>query len=186
MEISIQYIISQVFTVISYIFLALTYHSKSRMTVLTLNFLSQIMFVVSYILLGAWSGLAMVIVALIRNIIFIVDEKKNGKREQMNRLDIVILIMMYIISIASAIFTYEGFFSLLPVLATLIYTYGVCQKNIKTYKLLGIPTELLWTCYNIYIKSIFGLLLEAIILTSCFTGYYMEVKKSQDTNNKKQ
>lgn len=177
MEITAQYIISQIFTVISYIFLATTYQAKSRKIVLTLNILSQIAFVVTYILLGAWSGLAMVIVALARNIFFILDEKKNGQRENINRTDMIILVIVYVISIVSAIYTYERFYSLLPVFATMLYTYAVCQKNIKTYKLLGIPTELLWTCYNIYIKSIFGILLEVVMLASCVTGYIREIKK---------
>ena len=77
MEITTQYIISQIFTIISYMFLALTYHAKNRKAVLTLNLLGQISFVIAYILLGAWSGLAMTIVALIRNVIFIIDENKN-------------------------------------------------------------------------------------------------------------
>lgn len=126
MEITIQYIISQIFTAISYILLASTYHAKNRRNVLILSCISQIMFIFAYAFLGAWSGLAMVIVALIRNIIFMIDEDKNGKREHMNRLDIIILVVLYIISIISAIFAYEGFFSLLPIFATMIYTYGVC------------------------------------------------------------
>ena len=62
----------------------------------------------------------------------------------------------------------------------MLYTYAVCQKNIKTYKLLGIPTELLWTGYNLYIKSIVGIVLEAIMLLNCFTGYIMEIKKKSN------
>ncbi len=186
MVITIQYVISQIFTVISYIFLASTYHAKNRKTVLVLNVLSQIAFSVAYILLGAWSGLAMAIVALTRNIIFLIDENKNGKRNNMNRTDIIILIVLYIISIISAIFTYEGIFSLLPVIATMLYTYSVCQKNIKTYKLLGVPIEILWTLYNIYIKSIFGILLEAIMLTTCIIGYIKETKKTQEVTSVKE
>lgn len=177
MEITTQYIISQIFTVISYILLASTYQVKNRKAVLTLNLLGQLSFIIAYSLLGALSGLAMTVLAIIRNIIFIVDENKNGKREQMNKIDISILIIMCLASIISAIFTYDGFFSLLPALATIIYTYAVCQKDIKTYKLLGIPTEILWTCYNIYIKSIFGILLEVIMLSSCISGYMIETKK---------
>ena len=185
MEITMQYIISQIFTVISYMLVASTYQVKNRKAVLTLNLLGQLSFVIAYSLLGAWSGLTMTLLAIIRNIIFIVDENKNGKREQMNKIDISILIIMYIISITSAVFTYNGFLSLLPVLATMIYTYAVCQKNIKTYKLLGVPTELFWTCYNIYIKSIFGILLEVIILASCISGYMIEVKKMKTEYDQK-
>ena len=174
-----QYIISQIITIISYIFLAATYHVKERKTVLKLNCISQIAFIIAYIFLGAWSGLMMAMVALIRNTVYIIDENKNGTRENTNKTDIVILVIMYIICIISAIFTYEGIYSLLPIVATLLYTYAICQKNIKTYKLLGIPTEVLWTGYNIYIKSIVGTVLEIIMLTNCLTGYIMEVKKNK-------
>ena len=180
MEITIQYIISQVFTVISYIFLALTYQVKNRRNVITFNLLAQIAFIVAYILLGAWSGLAMVFVAIARNIIFIIDENKNGKRNTMGKIDIVVLIVVYIISTMSGIFTYQGLLSLIPVLATMLYTYAVCQKNIKTYKLLGIPTEILWTFYNFYIKSILGIILQAVMLVSCFIGYFREAKKNKE------
>lgn len=113
---------------------------------------------------------------------FYLEGVKNGTRENTNKIDIAILVIMYIICILSAIFTYEGIFSLLPIVATMIYTYAVCQKNIKTYKLLGIPTEVLWTGYNIYIKSIVGIVLEIIMLVNCFTGYIREVKKNKVTN----
>ena len=178
MEITTQYIISQVFTIISYIFLATTYYVKKRRNVLILNCVVQCSFVVAFVLLEAWSGLAMTVLALIRNLFFIVDENKNGKRENMNKTDIGVLVVMYVVSIVSAIFTYEGILSLLPVLATMMYTYAVCQKNIRTYKLLGIPIEILWVGYNFYIKSLFGSVLELVMLCVCTIGYIMEVKKT--------
>ena len=61
----------------------------------------------------------------------------------------------------------------------MLYTYTVCQKNIKTYKLLGIPTEILWIGYNIYIKSFFGIILEVIMLGVCCTGYIKEINKER-------
>ena len=176
MEITIQYIISQIFTIISYFFLASTYYVKNRKSVLTLNCIVQISFIIAFLFLRAWTGLVMTVIALIRNIIFVIDENKNGKRETMNKTDIIILVVLYIVSIISALFTYEGFFSLLSVFATMLYTYTVCQKNIKTYKLLGIPTEILWICYNIYIKSIFGIILEIIMFGVCCIGYIKEIR----------
>jgi len=155
MELSITYILSQIFTIVMYILLAITYYAKDRKMVLVLNFFSLIANMVAYILLGAWSGLAMCVVALIRNLIFIVDEKKNGKRENINKIDIIILAILYSISIISAIFTYEGFLSLFSVFATMLYTYSVWQKKTNIYKLLGIPIGVLWVIYNAYIMSIF-------------------------------
>ncbi len=178
MDWDLTYILSQVFIIINYILLALTYYAKDRKKVLILSFLSIIVTGMSYIFLNAWSGLAMCVIALIRNIIFLLDEKKNGKRETINKNDIVILIILYVISIISAIFTYDGFLSLLSVFATVIYTYSVWQKKTIYYKLLGIPVGILWILYNLYIMSIFGIILEAILLICSVTGYVLEIRKS--------
>lgn len=174
---SLIYILSQVFTVIMYGLLAVTYYAKDRKKILILSFASLIANGIAYLLLNAWSGLAMCIVALIRNIIFLLDEKKNGKRDKINKTDVIVLIILYAISIVSAIFTYEGFLSLLSVIATMLYTLSVWQKNPKVYKLLGIPIGILWIAYNIYVMSIFGIVLETILLICSTTGYFLEIKK---------
>ncbi len=179
MELTTTYIISQVFTIIMYILLAITYYLKNRKTVLIVSFLSLIANAIAYILLDAYTGLAMCGVALVRNLIFIIDEKKNGKRDEINKKDIIVLIILYAISIVSAIFTYDGFLSLLSVFATMLYTYSVWQKKTNIYKLLGIPIGILWVWYNIYIKSIFGIVLEGILLICSTIGYLLETRKSK-------
>lgn len=174
---SVVYILSQIFTIIMYVLLALTYYAKDRRKVLILSFLSLVANGIAYIFLSAWTGFAMCVVALIRNIIFLLDEKKNGKREKINKMDIIVLIILYIISIISAIFTYEGFFSLLSVFSTMLYTFSVWQKKTNIYKLLGIPIGILVVLYNIYIFSIFGIVLESIILICSIIGYLLEIKR---------
>ena len=177
MEFTVSYILSQVFTVLTYGLLALTYYAKDRKKVLIINFLSLVANGIAYIFLNAWTGLAMCVVALIRNIIFLIDEKKNGKRESINRTDVIILVILYVISIISAILTYDRFLSLLSVFATALYTFSVWQKKTNIYKLLGIPIGILWVSYNIYIMSIFGIILEAILLICSITGYLLEGRK---------
>lgn len=177
MELTVEYIISQILTIIMYVLLGITYYAKNRKTVLVISFMSLIANGAAYIFLDAYTGLAMCVVALIRNIIFIVDEKKNGKSDKITKKDIIILIILYVISIISAVFTYDGFLSLLSVFATMIYTYSVWQKKTKVYKLLGIPIGILWILYNIYVKSIFGIILEALLLICSVTGYILETRK---------
>lgn len=183
MEISITYIISQIFTIIMYALLAISYYAKERKKVLILSFLSLIANGIAYILLNAYSGLAMCALALVRNIIFIVDENKNGKREKITKKDIAVLIILYAIAIISAVFTYEGFLSLFSIFATMLYTYSVWQKKTRVYKFLGIPIGILWMLYNFYIKSIFGVILEAILFICSVTGYILEVRKSKKEKN---
>lgn len=174
------YILSQIFTIITYALLAISYYAKDRKNVLILSFLSLIANGLAYVFLSAWTGLAMCVVALIRNIIFLLDEKKNGKRETISKKDIIILIILFAILIISAVFTYDGFLSLLSVFATMLYTFSVWQKKTNIYKLLGIPIGVLWILYNTYIMSIFGIILETILLICSITGYILEIKKHKE------
>lgn len=185
MEWSVSYIISQIFTIIYYLLVASSYYAKDRKNILIITFLSLIANGIAYILLNAWTGLAMCIVAIIRNIVFLVDEKKNGKKETINKKDISILIVLYVITIISTIFTYEGLLSLLPVFGTMLYTFSVWQKKTNIYKLIGIPIGIIWVVYNIYIMSIFGVILETVLLICSTTGYLLEVKNKNEKKGKK-
>lgn len=176
MELTVTYVVSQIFTIIMYALLSLTYYLKDRKSILIVSFLSMIANGIAYFLLHAWSGLLMCIIAVVRNIVFIIDENKNGKKDKMVKLDIIVLIIVYIFCIISAIFTYEGLLSLLSVFATMVYTYSVCQKDTKIYKLLGIPVGILWVTYNAYVKSLFGIILEGILLICSISGYIIEKK----------
>jgi hypothetical protein len=60
-----------------YVLLATTYYLRDRKRVLVVNFLATISIGIAYVLLDAWSGFAMCIVGIVRNIIFIIDEKKK-------------------------------------------------------------------------------------------------------------
>lgn len=177
MEWTKAYIISQIFTIIMYALLGISYYAKDRKTILVLNFLSLIANAVAYVLLEAYTGLAMCIVAFFRNIVFLVDEKKNGVKSEIGKKDIVWLIIFYILIVISTVFTYEGLLSLLSVIATMIYTYSVWQKKTNVYKFLGIPVGILWILYNIYVKSIFGVILETLLLICSITGYILDKRK---------
>ena len=177
MELTVTYVFSQIFTILMYALLAISYYAKKRKSLLILGFLSLIANALAYILLNAYTGLAMCIIALIRNVIFLIDERKNANKDKITKKDVFILIILYVISIVSTIFTYDGIFSLLSVFATMLYTYSVWQKNTKIYKLLGIPVSILWILYNLYIVSIFGIILETVLLISSINGYYLEARK---------
>jgi len=182
MELTTTYVLSQIFTIVMYILLATTYYLKNRKQILILNFLGIAANTVAYILLNAWTGLTMNIVALVRNIIFVIDEKENENKQTITMKDVIILAALYIISITFAVFTYDGFFSLFSVFATMLYTYSVWQKKTKVYKILGIPTCMLWILYNIYIMSIFGIVLESVLLICSIIGYALEIKRANKEN----
>ena len=177
---SLNYILSQIFTIIMYSLLGVTYYVKDRKKILIISIISNTSCGIAYLLLGAWSGVAMCILAVFREVVNIIDEKKNGKRDYINTFDIYFLIFLYVLCIISAILTFEGFLSLLSIFATMLYTYSIWQKNTKVYKICGIPIGILWITYNAYVKSLFGIILESIILICSISGYIIE-RKTKNT-----
>lgn len=180
MELTVTYVLSQIFVIINAALLMATYQLKTRKSILIVSFMALLANGVAYVLLSAWSGFAMVFVAMIRNIIFIIDEKKNGKNDKITKKDIVILVVLYAISIISAVYTYEGILSMMSVVATMLYTYSVWQKKTSVYKILGIIIEVIWIIYNIYIVSIFGIIIEVVLLISAIIGIIRENKLKKE------
>lgn len=178
MEIDQIYVMSQVFTVLMYALLGVTYQVKSRRKILILSIFSNAFQGIAYLLLNAKSGFVMCVLAILREtaMMFISDKIKDEKKSK--RAYLCVIIVFYIAMIISAIFTYEGMLSMLSILATAIYTYSIWQKNEKVYKALGTPVGICWIAYNIFVKSIFGVVFESIILICSIVGYVRSKKNS--------
>ena len=172
MEFTAAYIISQILTLILYSFLGISYLQKNRNKVLILNIIVDILHIVAMCLLKGYSGAAMGLVSLYRDIFLLIySRKKNSK----NR-DIFILITSVILIIIFSFVTYNGIFSMLSIVATLITTFAIWQKNVKYYKFFGIISSLLWILYNVFVFSVVGIVLESIIFIFSTIGYIKEIK----------
>ena len=150
------YILSQVFICLCYLFLGLTYVIKKRTLILCFSLVALVLNGVHYSLLGAWAGLGVVCIAIVRNVLFLVQQKIKVLDKYVID-DWIILIFLMIISIITGVWTYNSIFSLFSIVASMIYTVSVWQKNIKVYKILGIISGLINIVYFIFIKSIFGI-----------------------------
>lgn len=160
------YVISQIFVIIQYIFIITTYYVRTKKEILIFNTLSAISAIISFLFLKAYSGCMMSIVSIFRNLLFF---KMNNKDK--TKL-IIVLTLLFILTI----FTYNGLLSLMPSVGTLLYTLSVWQEDTKTYKKYGIFIELSWFIYFIYVKSLFGIILESISLISVIYGLKIEEK----------
>lgn len=164
MEVS--YIISQIFVIIQYLFFVLTYHTKTKKQILIFNTIACASSALSFMFLSAYSGCVMSLLAVLRNYLFYMqDEKKD-----VNNLIIVLVILTFL-----SIITYDGILSLMPSIGTLLYTISVWQSNRKVYRMFGIPIEISWLIYHIYVLSIFGIILETILFIAVVIGIIKEI-----------
>ncbi len=172
------YILSQIFIIINYTFLVITYQLRNRQKILLFNIGAQIFTGLSYFCLNAYSAVAMAIIALLRDIIFMLTAKKENKLiENINFIIIIIAMIIF------GIVTYENPWSILPVIATILYTFSIYQKNIKLFKLLGMIVSICWILYNNYLISMFGIILETILFISSVVGYLRDIKDLKEPVN---
>ena len=164
------FIFSQVFVCLCYLFLGLTYVIKKRTLILLFSLAALLFNGLHYSLLGAWAGVGVVCIAVIRNVLFLIQQKIKALDKYVID-DWIILIFLLIISAFTAVWTYDGLLSLFSIFASVIYTVSVWQKNIKVYKVLGIISGAINIVYFAFIGSIFGIILESIVclVTIVFT-----------------
>ena len=163
MSLTLPYIISQILVIVYYLIYSYTFHLKDNKKILIVGIIATIISSISYLLLNAYTGMAMCFVAIIRNLLF--------SKYQKNKLN---LSLIFILTLIASSFTFDSWFCLFNIIATIIYTYALWQTNTKIYKLLGIIVNVLMIVYDIYIKSIFGVILISIAFISSISGYLKE------------
>lgn len=178
------FVLSQIFTVIMYGFLFASYLVKKRRNLLILNILGVFFNALAYILLGAWTGLAMCGIVFFRNFYSFWDDTHSKGSTKITKRDVVVLCITYAAIIAVTIPTYNGFWSLMSVFGTSLYNYSIWQKNTLVYKALGVPVGILWIIYNAFVGSVFGVILESALLVASAWGFIKAVKANK--NGRKQ
>ena len=170
-ELTTQYIASQIVTIFVYVFLSATYCIKSRKIIIVCSFISNFLNAIAFLLLNAYTSSLMCCISIFRDILFMIDEKINGKSNVITKKDYVLLGVVYGLSLISIVFTFKGWMSLIYTAGSMLYTYSIWQKNTNVYRFLGIVVTLIVICDSIYIKSVFGVLLQCVVLCASTAGY---------------
>lgn len=158
---------AELFVLFSYTLLGITYLVKSRNKIFVLSTISQAGFVVSYILLSAWSGFAMGLIGLARNFALFGLSKKETKPKFWNNFT---LAATFVLMIICSIFTFNGFLSLMSVAATGFYSIAIWNENGKFYKFFGILASICWIIYNIFIKLYLSIFFESVMVICAVVG----------------
>ena len=179
-ELTGKFIASQIIVIFVYVFLSLTYVVKDRKAIIAFSFLSNFLNSITFILLEAYTSSAMCAISILRDIIFLIDEKINGKSKVITKKDIILISFVYSLSLISIVATYNGPLSLLYAAGSMLYTYSIWQKNTKVYRFLGIPVTLIVIFDSINLKSVFGAVLQIIVLL--VTCASLKSNKSENEN----
>lgn len=154
------YIVAQIIGLIAFVVSLIAYHKKDKKTILNNMITSNILNLIHYLLLGAFSGCITKLLAIFRDY-FIILKEKNKKLS--NSVYLIVFILLYI---TVTIFTYNGILSILPLVAAIIYIIFIWNGNEVIIKKIAFFCYFLWLIYNIFVLSIAGIVSNIISIIS--------------------
>ena len=152
-----EFILAQLSGALAWAFLLYSYWRNGNNKIIYFQLISCIFFAINYGLLGAFSGLLVVVFEIFRDYLY--TKVKDPMKV------FYICIPFYIII---SIFSFENFISLFSVLASICDSYALTKKN-KKVVVLGILTYTLWLIYDIFYASYGTLAAEVFLIMSNVT-----------------
>jgi len=146
--------IAQVFGALGWIFLLVSFWKSGSKKLLYLQLIACALFAVNYGLLGAFSGMLIVLLELFRDFLYI---KVKDKMK--------IFYMVLPCYLLISIFINDGLISLFSVAASICDSYALTRKN-KEVVAIGILTYALWLIYDLSFESYSTVIAEIFLIIS--------------------
>lgn len=125
-------------------FFLLSYQQKTRRRIIALNVLSRTLYVLQYLLLGAFEGAALDILGMLSSVL---AQKKDS--EWIRRRMRLVFVLTNLVILGVGLMLYENIFSLFPIAGVILHTSAFWiseEKKIRLVSLLGSP---FWLVYNL-------------------------------------
>lgn len=165
------FILAQVFGVIAWFLLAISYYRENTKRILYVQLLSMFFYSLNYLFLGAFVGIIVILIELIRDYAYYKTDKAN--------LIFLCSIPFYLLL---AYFARGNLIWLLPIIAGAFEGFTLTKKKyvVVTGALL---VYTLWIIYDIAVMSYTGAVTDAMIVGSnlfIIIGYIIRVKRIKD------
>ena len=166
--------IAQALGVVAIILGFINYIVKTRGQVIFVNSVTTVCFVLHYLCLGAWAGMALNFVACIRNIVYYYA----GKNGQVSKaLSIAFTVIMGAMGITVSLIAKEGWYFILSVVALMINSFAMSFHNPTNIRKSILITTPLVLVYNCFAFSVSGAVYESVAIISAIIGLIRYKKK---------
>ena len=136
-------LLAQIFGLIGLVFLIVSVQNNNKVLILIFQIFANIFYGLQYMTLGLFSAGLMSCVSLARCLIFYYFEKKRGITTP-----IYWFVILSIVPVIISYFTFTGWISLIPIIATILYTYAIWQKNLTRFRVIVSSSSFGWIYYN--------------------------------------
>lgn len=157
------FLIAQIVGVIGIFFNILIYQQKQKESLLVHKLLSDMVSLLHFLMLGAFSGALIACIGCFRELTFLKCSKDSPKGK-------IMLIIFIIVSLVSAAVSWKGFFSILPTIASVISVISFYQGDPKITRILSFPISMCMGTYCFFVKSYTGIINEVLTVMSSILG----------------
>ena len=167
-------LVANIIGILAVIMFVLSYQFKTRKKIIFFNGGSRVLYVLQYILLFAFEGAVMDIVALI---VTVFAERKDTKF--LSKFPKMLIIVCNAFIVAVGILLYKNPLSLLPIFGVLFETGALWLKKEKYIRIVSFFGAPFWFAYNLVFGA-YGSLIGNV-MTMCSIGfaiYRYDIKKS--------
>ncbi len=158
------YILSQIFGFLVFLFVFASAQTKNMKDALLCQIGCNGFGMLSYVLLGGFSGCGIYLIATAQSVIFFFI-RKNGKEEP-RWLNPVIIVAYMVCSVA----TLKGWLDLVPMLAAVLCAIGLAQKKPTNYRIILLLNGTIWLIYDVFMGAYTMLASHIITVGSALLG----------------
>ena len=150
------------------------YQQKSGKALVFWKLISDVLWAFQYIMLGAYSGAAVAVIGIFREIVFYNNDKKWARSR-------LWLLFFICVSVLSGILTFKSVFSLLPMVASVLSILGFWRKSPSLSRVLAFPISASMLTYDIYAVSYMGIVNEVLTIISAIIDIkrYLKTKETK-------
>ncbi len=161
-------LVGQILSIASFIVTFILYQMKERRTLLIMQTAQVVVVAAAYFCLGAYAGMALNLLAIVRNLIYYRKDIFKGRAWP-----IVLSVLMLVVGVLTA----TSPWSVMVIVGMVINTYCLSFENPQHFRISIFVTSPMVLVYNIFVFSIGGILMESVSVISSVIGYLRFRKK---------
>ena len=167
-------LLAQIIGVFAVITFLLSYQQKKRKNIIVWNATSRILYILQYLMLGAFEGVVLDILGTVSSV---AAQKKDSKIIKKNLIFFIIGINLLILT--AGLFLYENIFSLFPIVGVILHTSAFWiteEKIIRRVSFIGSPFWLVYNLASLAYGSAIGDILSMISIGTAIYRYDIKGK----------
>lgn len=159
-----------IFAVITFL---LSYQQKKRKNIIALNATSRVLYIIQYMMLGAFEGAALDVAGTVSSL-----AAQNRDKGFMKKYSNALFVIVNIVIIVIGAFLYRDIFSIFPVIGVLLHTSAFWITNEKTIRKISFLGSPFWLVYNIASQAYGSAIGDVLTMLSIGIAIYRyDIKK---------